>query len=222
MAPAALALAPVPAAAQAATDCMDRFRRTGDGALLAALYEQHRAALLAQIRGLLAGAGRRVEPEDVLHDAWLNIAQYRHSFCADRPEAFRIWAMRIVRNCAFRRLRGTGDRRLLLVDPVDSPEPVDPRPTPADRVEAHEAGARVDFAFVLLLAAWNQAFATAAPADRALLTAVEIDGLPYRELAARLGVRLPTIKVRVFRARQRVLRAVASALAGATATSAAA
>lgn len=222
MAPTTLALLPIPTTAQAATDCMDRFRRTGDGALLASLYEQHRAELLAQIRGLLVGAGRRVDPEDVLHDAWLNIAQYRHSFRADRPEAFRTWSMRIVRNCAFRRLRGAGDRRLLLVDPVDAPEPADPRPTPADRAIAREAGARVDFAFVLLLAAWQQAFAAASAADRALLAAVEIDGAPYGELAQRLGVSHATFKVRVFRARQRLLHAVAAALAGAARASAAA
>ena len=208
---------------QTATEQMDRFRRTGDSSLLADLYERHRGSLLGQIQRALAGSSRRVDAEDVLHDAWLNIARYRHAFRADRPEAFRIWAGRIVRNCAFRRLRGAGDRRLQFVDPNDAPDAADARaPAPERVAEDRESAAPVDLAFTLLLAAWVHAYAQAPAADRALLAAVELDDTPYAELARRLDVRVGTIKVRVFRARQRLLRGVAEALAGAAATSAAA
>ena len=225
MAKASLAAVPslaVDRSLQAATEQMDRFRRTGDSSLLAELYERHRGSLLGQIQRALAGS-RRVDAEDVLHDAWLNIARYRHAFRADRPEAFRIWAGRIVRNCAFRRLRGAGDRRLQFVDPNDAPDAADARASAPERVaEDRESAAPVDLAFTLLLAAWVHAYAQAPAADRALLAAVELDDKPYAELARRLDVRVGTIKVRVFRARQRLLRGVAEALAGAAATSAAA
>jgi RNA polymerase sigma-70 factor (ECF subfamily) len=226
MAEASLAAAanlPVDRSQQAATEQMDRFRRTGDSSLLADLYERHRGSLLGQIQRALAGAGRRVDAEDVLHDAWLNIARYRHAFRADRPEAFRIWAGRIARNCAFRRMRGASDRRLQFVDPTEAPDAVDVRaPAPARVAEDRESAGPVDFAFALLLAAWVRAYAQAPAADRDLLAAVELDGVAYADLARRLRIRQTTLKVRVFRARQRLLRGVAEALAGAAATSAAA
>lgn len=226
MAEASLAAVPDRAADRsllAATEQMDRYRRTGDASLLAALYEGHRESLLGQIQRTLAGARRRVDAEDVLHDAWLNIARYRHAFRADRPEAFRIWAGRIARNCAFRRLRGAGDGRLQFVDPTDAPDVAAAKtPAPEQAAADRERVGIVDFTFALLLAAWVRAYADAPAADRDLLAAVELDDTPYAELAGRLRVRIGTLKVRIFRARQRLLRGVAHALAGAATPSAAA
>jgi len=194
------------------TCLMDVYRCTGNRDALAMLFELHRTSFLRAITGLLPSGMRSLDPEDVLQDAFAAICRYPHQFHADRAAAFRNWGHRIVRNTLFRCVRG---RRRLGVQQVseDEWELEDHRDgTPDQVVMDREEAPAVDHAFVLLLGVYMACFESLAERDRRLLCQVELEGCPYSKLAAELGVPVGTVKVRVFRGRQRVARRIEQAL----------
>ena len=79
----------------------------------------------------------------------------------------------------------------------------DPR---VERGRVAEDAAALDRTYVLYLQLYLAHFARLSPRERMALTMVEVDGMPYRGVAAALGIRPENLKMVVFRSRQKIHR----------------
>lgn len=90
--------------------------RQGDAAAFAVLYSSLAPAQLRHARGLVGQDG-----EDVVSEAWLQIARDIRRFQGGEPE-FRAWSTRIVRNRAFDQLRCAARHPAQAIPVADLPE----------------------------------------------------------------------------------------------------
>ncbi len=144
------------------------------------LYAAHATAMYRVAVAVVRdhGLAEDVVQESILK-AWRNLGSVR-----DR-RAMRSWLLRITHNTAvslLRRLRDTP------VDPVAFPE----------HQGADIAGDAVDAAF---RAAFEEALFELDELSRATVALRELEELPYETIAEVLGVTLPTVKTRLYRAR---------------------
>ncbi len=193
---------------------MLRFRETRAAGDFEALYRAARGSVLAWVLQVAGREARQLDPFDLVQDTFVNIFRYADGFRADDDASFRRWARTIAGNVVRRALRtrraGVPTQRL---DVTAHTEPSDPRPGPVDRLSQRERDAELQRAYALLLAVHAAALAELALRDRAALQLIEVEGLSYRDAAARLGLGLSNTKMVVFRARQRLGQRVAAALA---------
>ncbi|MGE3174218.1 MAG: RNA polymerase sigma factor [Planctomycetota bacterium] len=119
---------------------------------------------------------RRLPPEDFVQEVWARayagFAGYDHA----RTD-FRAWVFGIAYNVLRENLRSLSRRGRREVDGADLPEPVDPRSTAGTRTARRERGQR-------LLAHAEQL----GDDERRLLIWRGIEGLPFAEVGARLGI----------------------------------
>lgn len=195
------------------TSLMECYKRTGDSAVFALLFELNRAAFLQAIQGNLRRSYLHVDPQDVLQEVFLNIYRYPHRFHADRADAFRGWGHRIARNTLLKFLKGQS--RIAQFHDLDDEAvlPADPRARTPDRAacDAESAGV-VNCAYLLYLQLYLQHFGRLSPKERQALTMVEVDGISYRDAAAALGIRLENLKMVVFRGRRKIYRGMEQSL----------
>jgi RNA polymerase sigma-70 factor (ECF subfamily) len=124
--------------------------------------------------------------EDVTQETFLRAFRFIGGFRGG-PK-FSSWLLRIARNCSMDALRRPRNETAL----DDRLEPAGrPVADPTARVELESALARVS------------------PEHRESFLLTEVLGLSYREVADVLGVRVGTVKSRMFRARQALCRALA-------------
>jgi RNA polymerase sigma factor (sigma-70 family) len=195
------------------TALMDVFKRGGDPAVFALLFELNRGAFLQAIQSALRRTWQNVDPQDVLQEVFLNIYRYPHRFQADRADAFRGWGHRIVRNTLLKFLKSQSRtaRFVEIDDEAMQPEDVRVRRPERAAIEA-EAAAAVDRAYLLYLQLYLLHFGRLSARERAALTMVEIDGASYRDAAAALGVRVENVKMVIFRSRRKIFRGMESSL----------
>src|SRR5438132_9549595 len=145
--------------------------------------------------GLLRYAARMLGSRDAAVDAVAEgfVRAYRHLASCRDPARLRTWLYRIVANRCKSHLarRATGDVSL-----DDAPPIADP----ADNEAALERGEQ--------LAVVEQALATLAPEKREAFVLKHVEGMSYQEMAAVTGERIPTLKMRVHRAREALLKAL--------------
>ena len=129
--------------------------------------------------------------EDVTQEAFIRMFRFMASYRGGTR--FTSWLFSIVRNCAMDALRR--ERRTVSIDPgtTDVERPV------ADATARAELGA---------------ALRAVSDEHRESFLLVEVFGLSYQEAADVLGVRVGTIKSRMFRARQALCGALADDDAG--------
>ena len=101
--------------------------------------------------------------------------------------ALRAWALRITHNTAISALR---KRREELRDPSTLPE------------SSHGASTDRQVAGRLMVQELMVALDTLDPLTRSIVLLREVEDMPYEEIAEALGVALPTVKTRLFRARK--------------------
>ena len=145
--------------------------------------------------GLLRYATRMLGSPDAAADAVAEglVRAYRHLASCRDPSRLKSWLYRIVGN----RCRSHLTRRAAFEVPLeDAPVLTDPANSELD-VERAEQMAQVERALETLSAEKREAF---------LLKHVE--GLSYEEMAAATGERIPTLKMRVHRARAALLEAL--------------
>ena len=87
-----------------------------------------------------------------------------------------------------------------LVDPASR--------TPLGTVSDAEAAELIDLAYLRFLDAYLEQYGQRSPRERRALAMIEVEGLSYKEAAARLGIRLANLKMMIFRARQKILRGI--------------
>ncbi len=123
--------------------------------------------------------------QEALTKAWLALPTFRGD------GSLRSWLLRITHNTAMSMLRG---RRTDAVDP-------------ADMIDLSSGGRHVDDAVTdrAAVAAFRDALDDMDEVSRQIVVLREVEGLAYEDIAAILGVPLPTVKTRLLRARRRLV-----------------
>jgi RNA polymerase sigma-70 factor (ECF subfamily) len=142
-------------------------------------------------RAARALCGSREDAEDLVQETYTKILEKPRWL---RSEDDLGYLLRVLRNTHYSRLRAAG-RRI-------RPEPL---PEEIDRVEDRSAPAPQD---ALELEALYGLIAELPHPFREALVAIDLVGLSYREAARALRVREATITTRLYRARQRLARAL--------------
>lgn len=150
-----------------------------------ALYRQYAGNVY---RFALSLSGNRAVAEDITSETFVRVWTAR-----DRLDLTTVigYLLTIARRLYLQGV--SGDQRRGPLEPLES-EPADPRPSPAD-----EAAGRADLDAVLT------DLQTLAEPDRAALLMRAEDELAYEEIGSALGITPGAAKVKVHRARQKLL-----------------
>lgn len=159
-----------------------------DAALLDELIEQYQHRLM---RYLTAMTGRPDLAEDIFQETWIRVLERGHQY--DDRGSFDAWLFTIARNRALDYFRR---RSLLSLDglmqPEDGSAPFDlvaEGPSPLDQIGTLERSA-----------ALADAMAKLNPIHREVLVLHFYEDLTMREIAEITGIRMPTVKSRLYRA----------------------
>jgi RNA polymerase sigma-70 factor, ECF subfamily len=178
---------------------MDVTEGPSDAEVVARVLSGEREAFGLLIRryepGLLRYATRMLGSQDAAADAVAEglVRAYRHLASCRDPARLRTWLYRIVANRCKSHLgrRSTADVS------------IDDMPSLADPVD-HEAA----FEQAEELALVERALLTLSPEKREAFLLKHVEGMSYEEMAAATGERIPTLKMRVHRAREALLQAL--------------
>ncbi len=178
--------------------------RSGDPVAFNELVTAYRRRIFGTVARLI---GRPEDVEDVAQEVFLRLY-----FSLDQlrsPEVFEPWLYRLTVNASLDYLRKRRKRRNeARVSDLSEQQMVLADAAAGYRVQSEEQQKqRVrEFADSLLSAV--------SPEDRALLTLKEVEGLSLKDLEKVYHINENALKVRLFRARQRVLKAFAAAKGG--------
>ena len=170
--------------------------RAGDQSAFRELVERHQSRIFRVLCGIL---NHRADAEDVAQDVFTKVYFSIHRF--DHRSSLFTWIYRIAVNEAYSHLRKRRTRRLYESDPssdvagADLHSLIDRRPTP-DR-----AAAQRDLV--------NKLLALIPEDDRLLLLWKEVEGCSVTSLAEMTGMNESTVKVRLFRARRKLVELAA-------------
>ncbi|MBL8747532.1 MAG: RNA polymerase sigma factor [Planctomycetes bacterium] len=195
------------------TSLMECFKNSGDAAVFALLFDLNRGSFLHAIHCSLRRYHNRIDEQDVLQEVFLNIYRYPHRFHADKAEAFRGWGHRIARNTLLKFLKNHA--RLSRVREIDEEvmQPEDLRLRRPDRAASDaESADVVNHAYCLYLQLYLLHFGRLSPKERLALTMVEVDGVPYRDAALALRIRIENLKMVIFRGRRKIFRGMEQSL----------
>lgn len=206
------------------TELMGIYRDTRSNEAFALLYELNQEGMLRLIYHHLRRSFFTVDAADVLQEVFFNIYRYPDRFDPAKPAAFRNWTHSIVRNTALKYSRraqrnhvvslggggdGERDEDSALLDPRD-----EHAHTPLEEAQQHEADHELTGAWLLYLHFYLEAYARLTPAEKRALYLVEVRGLPYKEAAAQLDLRVENLKMRIFRARRKIYTIMQQRFAG--------
>ncbi|HYK82746.1 MAG TPA: sigma-70 family RNA polymerase sigma factor [Gemmatimonadales bacterium] len=170
-----------------------------DAEVVARVLEGDREAFGLLMRryeaGLMRFATRMLGSRDAAADAVAEsfIRAYRHLASCRDPARLRTWFYRIVSN----RCKSHLARRSVADLPLEEAPPV---ADPADNEAALEQAEQ--------LALVERALAALSVEKREAFVLKHVEGLSYEEMAAVTGERVPTLKMRVHRAREALLKAL--------------
>ena len=174
--------------------------RSGEGPAFNDIVLAYRRRILGTISRLI---GRPEDVEDVAQEVFVRLY---HSLDQLRtPQVFEPWLHRLTVNAAYdylRRARRRGESRMSDLSEQQVVMADSAAGAKQDEEERHRSSVRE---FV------NALFRHVSEEDRLLLTLKEVEGLALKELEQIYGVNENALKVRLFRARQRVLKAYKSA-----------
>jgi RNA polymerase sigma-70 factor (ECF subfamily) len=173
--------------------------REGDDAAFNQIVQAYRKRILGTIARLIS---RSEDVEDVGQEVFVRLY-----FSLDQlrsPEVFEPWLYRLTVNAAYdylrrqrrrteARLGDLSEKQVMMADAAESGR---------RHEEAERLGKMRDLVDAL--------FANVSEEDRILLTLKEVEGLSLKELEKIYRVNENALKVRLFRARQRVLKAYAA------------
>ena len=168
----------------------------GDDVAFNSLVRTYRKRILGTIARLI---GRPEDVEDVGQEVFVRLY-----FSLDQlrtPEVFEPWLYRLTVNAAYDYLRKQRRRREARMADLSEQQVVLADAAEAGRVEDEESRRR------RLRDVVQSLLSDVSEEDRILLTLKEIDGLSLKDLEKVYGVNENALKVRLFRARQRVLKA---------------
>jgi len=161
----------------------------GDAASFEPLVEKYSPRVFATARRY---ARRESEVEDIAQEVWLKAYEKLGSFRGEAP--FEHWLMRLAVRICYDFLRGhQRNREMSLADLTDSEDDW------LDRCfsQPEPANENADAARQLV----GRVLAQLSPAARLVITLLEIEERPVKEIARLTGWSVPLVKVRAFRAR---------------------
>jgi RNA polymerase sigma-70 factor (ECF subfamily) len=162
----------------------------GDREALAALVDRYKDAVVTYLTRL---TGDRDRAEDLAQETFLRLFRGAGGY-AERGQ-LRAYLYRIATNLA--RSEARRARRLRLLAPLLSPAGTDESPSSVTGLLRDELQRQVAAAVAALPLRW-----------RVPLVLHEIEGWPYADVAAQLGLREGTVKSRIHRGRQRLRQAL--------------
>jgi len=169
--------------------------RAGDSQAFATLVGRYEARIARLVRGMV----QERDTEDVTQEAFLKAYGKLSSF--DGRSSFYTWIFRIAANTAMDWRKR--ERRRMHAPLPEGPEGEDRVPS-AD-LGPHAAATRRELARKI-----DEAIEALPDKYHEILVMREIEGLPYDEIAKRLGTSKGTVESRLFRARERLRERLAS------------
>lgn len=160
----------------------------GDADGLTGLMSRHQDRLFRYLRRLV---GEETMAEDVFQQTWVQVTERISRY--DRTRLFGPWLFAVARNLAYDHLRARRSESLEEHSEPDAVVGADPGPDAFARALSRERGERLAVALDRL-----------GTADREVLALRFGEDLALPELAATLGVPLPTAKARLYRALARL------------------
>jgi RNA polymerase sigma-70 factor (ECF subfamily) len=170
--------------------------RNGDAAAFNEVVLAYRKRTLGTIARLIA---RQEDVEDVAQEVFLRLY-----FSLDQlrtAEVFEPWLYRLTVNAAYDYLRKQRRRQEYRMSDLSEQQVMMADAAAGGKVEHEEQRQNT------VREAVDSLLGTVSEADRILLTLKEVEGLSLKELEKVYGVNENALKVRLFRARQRVLKA---------------
>jgi len=151
------------------------------------LYRQHAATLRRRLRARL---GSSDEASELVHDAFARLLGARPSDGVRDPAAF---LNRIVRNLLVDRSRRRSARPLHI--PIDCEAEVAVAPSQSDAIELEQMRQR-----------YKEAVALLPPRMREVFVLHRVDGISYKDIAARLDISIRTVEWHIAEAIVRISR----------------
>lgn len=170
----------------------------GDSASFEPLIRKYQPRVFATARRY---ARRESEVEDIVQEVFIKAFQKLKGFRGEAP--FEHWLMRLAVRTCYDFLRAHQRNRETAFSELTEPE--------ADWLERFvvqpdAAGENADAARQLV----DKLLSRLPPAARMVITLLEIEGRPVREIAAMTGWSVPLVKVRAFRARRQMRKMIKS------------
>ncbi len=184
--------------------------RNGDDAAFSAIVQAYRKRILGAIARII---GRPEDVEDVAQEVFVRLY-----FSLDQlrtPEVFEPWLYRLTVNAAYDYLRKQRRRGESRMADLSEQQIVVADAAAGSRAEQEEKR-RIQYREMV-----QALLGEVSEQDRILLILKEVEGLSLKELEQIYKVNENALKVRLFRARQRVLRAFEKSKAARTAGTAA-
>jgi RNA polymerase sigma-70 factor (ECF subfamily) len=176
--------------------------RAGDAGAFNQVVLAYRRRILATISRLI---GRPEDVEDVAQEVFVRL--YYSLDQLRTAEVFEPWLYRLTINASYDYLRRVKRRRESRMADLSEQQVLaaDSLAGGKQQRDEQEKSRVRDF--------MNALFGHVSEEDRLLLTLKEVEGLSLKELEQIYGIKENALKVRLFRARQRVLKAYKTALA---------
>ena len=176
-----------------------RDAQVGNAAAFNIIVLHYRRRVIGTVARMI---GRPEDAEDVAQEVFTRL--YVTLPNLRDPESFEIWLYRMTVNAAYDYLRGSGGRRKrheARMSEVPEPQLVYYDAVAAWRAHSQECDRQRVHELV------EELLANVSEADRILLLLKEVEGLTLQDLEKVYQVNQNALKVRLFRARQRVLKA---------------
>ena len=145
-------------------------------------------------------ARRESEVEDIVQEVWVKAFQKLGSFRAEAP--FEHWLMRLTVRTCYDFLRSHQRKRELSFSELSDPETdwLERFASPGEQTNENADAARQLIQRIL---------EKLSPAARLIITLLEIEDRPVKEIAKLTGWSVPLVKVRAFRARAEMKKVLA-------------
>lgn len=171
--------------------------QNGDGDAFGQLVQSHLARIFNVCLGLL---GNRADAEDCTQETFLKA--YRSLSLYQGRSSFYTWIYRIAVNVCHDLQRSKKSHPTTSIDQENEEGDVfiqlpDKNPLPDEQAINHELGRTLLYQIGQLK-----------PAMREVLILRDLQGLSYEEIASRLGLSEGTVKSRLFRARNQIMRSL--------------
>jgi RNA polymerase sigma-70 factor, ECF subfamily len=167
----------------------------GDAAAFNQIVSTYRRRILGTISRLI---GRPEDVEDVAQEVFMRL--YFSLEQLRTPEVFEPWLYRLTVNACYDYLRKSKRRLESRMADLSEQQVLVADAVAGSKAQSEEAEKR------RVIDTVNGMLASVSEEDRILLTLKEVEGLSLKELEQIYGVNENALKVRLFRARQRVLK----------------
>ena len=189
--------APVPAPSAAAIDERQIVRRAqkGDKAAFELLVQRHQHRVFAVARGIVK---RQEDAEDVAQQVFVKAYFSLKRF--DQRAAFSTWLYKITVNECWDLLRKRKARPLVYESDFN-----DEQSSQFSAIERESAGGPDTSERLAMRQRLDNMLDQLEPRDRSMLVLKEVEGFSVEEIAELLGLNANTVKVRLFRARRKIV-----------------